>query len=74
MSRKPYPSDLTDDQWSVLEPLVPPARPGGRPRKHDMRAVLDALFYHAPGVYVAGATARVPAVAHGLQLFPGLDR
>ena len=47
MSHKPYPSDLTDDQWAVLEPLVPPARPGGRPRKHHMRAVLNALFYHA---------------------------
>jgi putative transposase len=47
MSHKPYPSDLTDDQWSVLEPLVPPARPGGRPRKHHMRAILNALFYHA---------------------------
>lgn len=45
MSRKPYPSDLTDDQWAVLAPLVPPVRPGGR--ETDMRAVLDALFYHA---------------------------
>jgi putative transposase len=50
MSRTPYPTDLTDDQWAVLEPLVPPARPGGRPRTTDMRAVLNALFYHArPG-------------------------
>src|SRR5262245_42399455 len=47
MSRKPYPSDLTDDQWAVLAPLVPLARPGGRPRSVDMRAVLDALSYHA---------------------------
>jgi putative transposase len=47
MSRKPYPSDLTDEQWAVLEPLVPPARPGGRPRRHDVRAILGALFYHA---------------------------
>ena len=47
MSRKPYPSDLSDEQWAVLEPLVPPAWPGGRPRKHHMRDILDALFYHA---------------------------
>ncbi len=47
MARKPYPSDLTDEQWAVLEPLIPPARPGGRPRKTDMRQVLNALFYHA---------------------------
>ena len=45
MKHKPYPSDLTDAQWAVLEPLVPPPRPGGRPRKTDMREVLNALFY-----------------------------
>jgi putative transposase len=42
---KSYPTDLTDDQWDLLEPLIPPARPGGRPRKVAMRDVLDALFY-----------------------------
>jgi putative transposase len=45
MTRKPYPSDLTDEQWGVIEPLIPPAWPGGRPRKADMREVLNALFY-----------------------------
>jgi putative transposase len=45
MNRKPYPSDLTDHQWVVLEPMVPTARPGGRPRKTNMREVLNALFY-----------------------------
>ncbi len=45
MKRKPYPSDLTDPQWSVLKDLIPDALPGGRPRKHDMREVLNALFY-----------------------------
>jgi putative transposase len=47
MKAKPYPSDLTDEQWDVLEPLIPDAKPGGRPRKYPMRRVLDALFYHA---------------------------
>jgi putative transposase len=47
MSRKTYPSDLTDAQWAVLEALIPLAKPGGRPREHDMREVLNALFYHA---------------------------
>jgi putative transposase len=47
MKVKPYPSDLTDEQWAVLEPQIPDARPGGRPRKYPMRRVLDALFYHA---------------------------
>ena len=45
MNRKPYPSDLTDDQWAILEELIPPAKPGGCPRKHDMREVVNALFY-----------------------------
>ena len=45
MKHKPYPTDLTDAQWAVLEPLVPPARPGGRPRKTDMRAALNAISY-----------------------------
>lgn len=45
MKHKRYPSDLTDAQWALLQPLIPPPRPGGRPRKTDMRAVADALFY-----------------------------
>jgi putative transposase len=45
MKRKPYPSDLTDEQWAVLERLIPPALPGGRPRAVDMREVANALFY-----------------------------
>ena len=45
MSRKPYPSDLTDAQWQLLQPLLPPAKPGGRPRKTDLRQVLNAIFY-----------------------------
>ena len=43
--RKPYPTDLTDAQWSVVEPLLPPAKHGGRPREVDLREVLNALFY-----------------------------
>jgi putative transposase len=45
--RKPYPSDLTDDQWAVLEPLIPPAKHGGAPRTVDMREVLNTLFYQS---------------------------
>src|SRR5215831_6687480 len=40
-----YPSDLTDEEWAILEPLIPPGKPGGRPREVDMRAVLNAIFY-----------------------------
>lgn len=44
--RKPYPTDLTDEQWAALEPLIPPAKHGGRRREVDVREVLNALFYH----------------------------
>jgi len=45
--RKRYPSDLTDAQWEVIQPLIPPAKPGGRPRTVAMREVLNTLFYKA---------------------------
>jgi putative transposase len=43
--RKPYPTDLTDAQWDLLRPLIPPAQSGGRPRVVEMREVLNTLFY-----------------------------
>ncbi len=43
--RPGYPSDLTDAQWELVEPLLPPARTGGRPEKHPRRAVVDAILY-----------------------------
>lgn len=36
---------LSDDQFRLLEPLIPPPKPGGRPRTTDMRRMLDGLFY-----------------------------
>src|SRR5512132_3343364 len=45
MRRKRYPSDLTDPQWALVSPHIPPAKAGGRPRTTDMRAVLDAILY-----------------------------
>jgi len=45
--RKPYPSDLTDAQWTVLEPLLPPAKPGGRERTVNLREVMNTLLYQA---------------------------
>ena len=43
--RKPYPTDLSDEQWSILEPLIPPAKHGGRPREVNVREVLNTLLY-----------------------------
>lgn len=40
-----YPSDLTNGEWAVLAPLIPPARHGGRPREVDIRAVIGGLLY-----------------------------
>jgi putative transposase len=44
-ARKPYPSDLTDAQWAILEPLIPSAKHGGRPREVDMREIVNAMLY-----------------------------
>jgi putative transposase len=47
-SRKKYASDLTDEQWAIVEPLIPPAKQsprGGRPRQVEMREVLNTIFY-----------------------------
>ena len=40
-----YPSDTSDEQWVVIEPLLPPVKTGGRPEKHPRRAVVDAILY-----------------------------
>src|SRR6516162_11202461 len=40
-----YPSDLQDAEWARLEPLIPPARPSGQPRKTDLRAAMNAILY-----------------------------
>jgi putative transposase len=42
---KGYPSDLTDAEWERLSPLIPAAKPGGRPRKTEMRQAMNAIFY-----------------------------
>jgi putative transposase len=52
-SRKRYPTDLTDEQWAIVEPLLPqPKNPGrgrGRPLKYSKRDILDAMFYVTKG-------------------------
>ncbi len=39
-----YPTDLTDTEWTILLPLIPAVKPGGRPRTTDMREVVNAIF------------------------------
>jgi putative transposase len=45
MARKPYPTDLTDQQWWLIEPMMPRPKLGGRPRTIDLREVINGMFY-----------------------------
>jgi putative transposase len=42
--RKPYPTDLSDDEWSYIEPHMPLPKERGRPTIHSTREILDAIF------------------------------
>ncbi len=43
--RRRYPTDLSDAEWELIEPLVPAVKPGGRPALHQRREIVDALAY-----------------------------
>lgn len=43
--RQRYPSDLSDAEWAILQPMLPPARRDVRPRKYDLREVINAIRY-----------------------------
>jgi putative transposase len=45
--RQPYPTDLTDHEWELIQHLVPMAKAGGRPEKYPKREILNALWYLA---------------------------
>jgi len=45
MKTKRYASDLSDEEWAILEPLIPAAKEGGRPPRVNMREVLNGIFY-----------------------------
>src|SRR5215216_6647817 len=45
VSRRGYPSDLTDAQWALIEPLLPEPSTGGRPEKHPRREIVNAILY-----------------------------
>ena len=45
MKRIPYPSDVTDEQWRLIEPSIPSPKPGGRPRSVDLGDVVNAVLY-----------------------------
>jgi transposase len=43
--RKPYPTDLSDAEWNYIKPYMPAPNGHGRPRTHDLREILNAVFY-----------------------------
>ena len=45
MSRMPYPTDLSDRQWRLIEPYVPRPKPGGRPAQYTRRDIVNAILY-----------------------------
>src|ERR671921_1753135 len=44
-SKLRYPSDLTDEEWAPVAPLIPPPKPGGNKRTRDMREVVNGVMY-----------------------------
>jgi transposase len=44
-SKLRYPSDLTDPEWSLIEPLIPPAKPGGNKREVNIREIINGILY-----------------------------
>ena len=49
MCEKVYPSDMSDAQWNIIRPLIPPAKLGGRPRAVEMRQIVNGLLYLVRG-------------------------
>ncbi len=45
MNRSIHPTNLTDAEWTILEPLVPAPKPGGRPAKYPRREIINAIWY-----------------------------
>ena len=72
LARRTYSTDLSDEEWQILEHLVPRAKPGGRPRVHRTRELLDAIFYVVRGGSAPGACYLTTSLqqANGLPLLP----
>jgi hypothetical protein len=54
-SRRAYPSDLSDSEWSTIAPLLPGNKGFGHPRTVDLREIINAIFVTVPSVAVVGA-------------------
>ena len=69
-----YDTDLTNAAWAWIAPVLPAARPGGRSRTTNLRAVLNAIFYPADRLPVATVATRISTVRHGLPLLSSLAK
>ena len=61
-----YPSDLTDTEWGIVEPMIPPARHGGRRRSVNVREVLNGIFYPVDRLPMEGLAQGPAAQEHGV--------
>ena len=69
-----YPSDLTGEEWALLEPMIPPAKRGGGKRTVMMREVVNGVMYIlSTGLLMAGASQRSAAAKHGAWLSRPLE-
>ena len=69
-SRLPYPSYLTDEEWTLVEPLIAPAKRGGNKRTVDVREVVNGLMYVLSTGLPMASDPEGPATAqHGARLF-----
>jgi putative transposase len=75
MRTRCYDTDLNDAAWAWIAPYLPAARPGGRPRTTDLRAVLNAIFYLLrTGCQWRLLPRSVPAPGHRLPLLSCMER
>ena len=65
-----YPSDVTDAEWAIIAPMIPPPRQGGRHRETNMRDVMNGAAYGMP---MAAVAEKLSAALHRLQLLLGMD-
>ena len=65
-----YVTDLTDEDWSVIEPYIPAERERGRPRSWPAREIVNGIFIlrASGGMFLASASERFAAVANGLSV------
>ncbi len=69
-----YPSDLTDAEWALVEPLIPPPKRGGNKRTVNIRDVLDGLMYFIEHwLPMASTSERSRTEEHSSPLLPSLD-